>query len=121
MGRVLGIALLLAAVLSGTAAAATVRVVSIQDSEPAGDPFSREEEFFRYSVLRFKAGSRERNRLVVQRASRGRIRFRDRGALLQPGRGCRSTGRHAVVCRPRDLRELRIYLYDGAAHRRLRD
>lgn len=104
-------ALLVVLLAPAAADAATVRLseVHIPDND---ETFDREDDSQRYSVLRFTAAPGERNRLVVKLTPRSdEILFRDTGARLKPGRGCRARTRSTVVCREgSDLQFIRIAL-----------
>jgi hypothetical protein len=113
MARILALTLLAFAVLAAPAPAATVRLstIFVPDDE---EFYDREDDSYRYSTLRFTASPGERNRLTVRAARGGRILFRDRGARVKPGPGCRAAGARAAVCRRgADLRSIRIGLGGG--------
>ena len=105
---------LLLALAAVPAEAARVQLVEIYVEDDDAH-YDREDDSYRYSVLRFKAGPGERNRLAIRRLSRGRISFRDARARVRPGNGCRAAGRRAAVCRRGvALRRIDVRLRGGA-------
>jgi hypothetical protein len=113
MPRILALTLLACALLAAPAPAATVKLSSVFVPDD-DESYDREDDSYSYSTLRYQAGPGERNRLVIRRARGGGVLFRDTGARIRPGRGCRAAGPRTAICRlGHDLRSIRARLGSG--------